>query len=716
MLEVSDIRYIILSHLFLICIGDGMYDARSRALLKRVAHYLQVDDYNLIKIEKEIIYQIKSSQEDADELRRDETSIDNRASQYKKKRWLYMGLASISGGLVIGLTAGLAAPLISTGLGATLSMIHLGVHGTTAFLGSTGGIALISSAGTLTGASLTGMKMAKRTRGVSEFEFIQIENWRKEFEESKNKIEGEEVEEGKEKEKNENDENKIETTENSNNEKADFINKEEKIEEKIEVKVEEKVEEKEKEEEKEKVKIENKEDEVENEKPLVNDNDLKTLVENNSDKKENEEEDKPKDHFINVLITISGWNTTVDNNDFFLPWSVLPESVYGDHYCLQWESKELKELGNAINIIASELFGIGMKQLLGATILPVIAAMSLPIWMMKLNYTVDNPWGIGLSKAQKTGLVLADTLIGNYQENRPVTLIGYSLGARVIYYCLRELAEKNMYGIIEDVYIIGTPVMESVRDWEQCCSVVSGRFVNGYITHDWVLGFLYRASSGSFNTVAGLSPIPVDRIENICLDEIVNGHLEYRRKIPLILKKFGFIVTSDTFETEEESDEKERLSREEGIKIEEAKERMEKENEKIEMEMANHQKSKSTSSESGFKMFGNWFKSFSPTQSQSPSPERKSYPMTPEEELLEIEREEALERERLRREVEEFCKPKEITTTLPKLVVKTTPSDSQDNFMNNNNTDEPVITPVEIKSTMPKLVVNLPNDNQQHEN
>jgi len=43
-----------------------------------------------------------------------------------------------------------------------------------------------------------------------------------------------------------------------------------------------------------------------------------------------------------------------------------------------------------------------MKQLLGATILPVIAAMSLPIWMMKLNYTVDNPWGIGLSKTQKT--------------------------------------------------------------------------------------------------------------------------------------------------------------------------------------------------------------------------------------------------------------------------------------------------------------------------
>ncbi len=85
----------------------------------------------------------------------------------------------------------------------------------------------------------------------------------------------------------------------------------------------------------------------------IPDNESQTLVES---KIGNEEEDKPKNHFINVLITISGWNTTVDNNDFFLPWSVLPESVYGDHYCLQWESKELKELGNAINIIASEVY------------------------------------------------------------------------------------------------------------------------------------------------------------------------------------------------------------------------------------------------------------------------------------------------------------------------------------------------------------------------
>lgn len=94
-LEVSDIRYIILSHLFLICIGDGRYDARSRALIRNVASYLNVDYYNVIKIEKEIIEQIKST-EDIENIRKDTSAIDNRASQYKKKRWLYMGLASIS--------------------------------------------------------------------------------------------------------------------------------------------------------------------------------------------------------------------------------------------------------------------------------------------------------------------------------------------------------------------------------------------------------------------------------------------------------------------------------------------------------------------------------------------------------------------------------------------------------------------------------------------
>lgn len=67
---------------------------------------------------------------------------------------------------------------------------------------------------------------------------------------------------------------------------------------------------------------------------------------------------------------------------------------------------------------------------------------------MKLTYFIDNPWGNALLKAKRAGMVLADTLIAQVQESRPVTLIGFSLGARVIYYCLLELAKKSAFGMI----------------------------------------------------------------------------------------------------------------------------------------------------------------------------------------------------------------------------------------------------------------------------
>lgn len=50
----------------------------------------------------------------------------------------------------MGLTAGLAAPLIASGVGATLGMLNL-AGGT--FLGSTGGIALITSSSAVAGGS-----------------------------------------------------------------------------------------------------------------------------------------------------------------------------------------------------------------------------------------------------------------------------------------------------------------------------------------------------------------------------------------------------------------------------------------------------------------------------------------------------------------------------------------------------------------------------------
>jgi hypothetical protein len=107
------------------------------------------------------------------------------------------------------------------------------------------------------------------------------------------------------------------------------------------------------------------------------------------------------------------------------------------------------------------------------------------------------------------------------QEHRPVTLVGYSLGARLIYFCLLELFNKGGFGLVEDVYMMGNPVMSTTKKWKQVASVVSGKLVNAYLSKDWVLGVLFRASSASWGAVAGMNSIDVEGYENVVLDTVI---------------------------------------------------------------------------------------------------------------------------------------------------------------------------------------------------
>jgi hypothetical protein len=159
---------------------------------------------------------------------------------------------------------------------------------------------------------------------------------------------------------------------------------------------------------------------------------------------------------------------------------------------------------------------------------------------------------------------LADTLIGQVQGNRPVSLVGYSLGARVIYYCLEELAAKGAFGIVEDVYLFGCPVLTEIKGWQNVATVVSGRIVNGYCPNDSILAILYRASASSWSDVAGLQPIlGVEGVENVNLEEIIKGHNEYYLKLPLALQKCGFSITDIFFEDEEDMEEQDRIQAQE---------------------------------------------------------------------------------------------------------------------------------------------------------
>jgi hypothetical protein len=208
-----------------------------------------------------------------------------------------------------------------------------------------------------------------------------------------------------------------------------------------------------------------------------------------------------------------------------------------------------------------------------------MAALQLPVVLTKLAYLIDNPWTVSLDRANSAGLILADSLIDRNLGTRPITFVGYSLGSRVIFSCLRELARKGAYGLVQNVYLFGSPIVAKKDEYLRARSVVAGRFVNGYATNDWILGYLFRLTSGGLSRVAGLAPVEdIPGLENVNVTDLVPGHMAYRTAMPRLLREVGWIVESDEFTEIEDPDPENHAARQRELinEIEEARKDFEK--------------------------------------------------------------------------------------------------------------------------------------------
>jgi hypothetical protein len=207
-----------------------------------------------------------------------------------------------------------------------------------------------------------------------------------------------------------------------------------------------------------------------------------------------------------------------------------------------------------------------------------MAALQLPVVLTKLSYLIDNPWTVSLDRANSAGLILADSLIACNLGTRPITLVGYSLGSRLIFACLKELAKKGAYGIVQNVYLFGSPIVANKDEYLKARTVVAGRFVNGYARNDWILGYLFRLTSGGISRVAGLAPVEdIPGLENIEVTQLVPGHMAYRTAMPKLLQEVGFIVNSLEFDEIEDPDPENHAKRQRELinELEEARKELE---------------------------------------------------------------------------------------------------------------------------------------------
>jgi hypothetical protein len=210
-------------------------------------------------------------------------------------------------------------------------------------------------------------------------------------------------------------------------------------------------------------------------------------------------------------------------------------------FALRFELDAMLRLGNSLNDVLFSYAWDGVAYtVVSRTLLGALYAGLWPLGLIKAASVLDNPFNVALARADKAGKVLAHALIDGVQGKRPVTLTGYSVGARVIYACLIELAEQHAFGLVESVVLVGTPVPADSKPWRQIRSVVVGRVVNVYSTEDYVLGFLYRSTKLQVG-VAGLREVEdVYGIENVDVSKLVGGHDQYRYRVGAILSKIGF--------------------------------------------------------------------------------------------------------------------------------------------------------------------------------
>lgn len=168
-----DLRWTVLCDLFLVLIADSIYDARARTLLEHVGEMLGVPWLEICKFEKRVTDALQM-QESSEQNWAQNEHMEVRDKQARNKRYMMLGLATVGGGLVIGLSGGLLAPAIGMGLAAGFTTI--GVAGTGGFLGGTAATAIIATGATVSGSYVGGKAGFNRMKSVKTFEFKPLHN------------------------------------------------------------------------------------------------------------------------------------------------------------------------------------------------------------------------------------------------------------------------------------------------------------------------------------------------------------------------------------------------------------------------------------------------------------------------------------------------------------------------------------------------------------
>src|SRR5690554_5439169 len=198
-------------------------------------------------------------------------------------------------------------------------------------------------------------------------------------------------------------------------------------------------------------------------------------------------------------------------------------------YGVTWSSKSLRSLGLAFGKGVS---GHGLQAVLNRAALlgrrGLLRRLGPMATLTSCYLLAGNPWHVAMANARTAGRKLADAIAHSPQPS--VTLAGHSLGCRVIYFALLELANRKICKVDEVILLGGAVGRANAEGWARAADSVRGTIHNCFSRRDHVLKYLYTSSNLFLSTPIGYSPIniPVAGIKNHDLTHLVDSHMAWK--------------------------------------------------------------------------------------------------------------------------------------------------------------------------------------------
>ena len=184
---------------------------------------------------------------------------------------------------------------------------------------------------------------------------------------------------------------------------------------------------------------------------------------------------------------------TTEGTDDWLEPVLVAEKLYGDPsiYLVRWGSKELKSLADAVQTSGATQASIRFAKKSAMRAMKTAPSKLNPAGIVTGAASLAaNPWSVAVSRAEKTGKVLAQ-LLAKVDEGRFV-LVGHSLGARVMISAAESLGSEGKPPIIDEMRLFGAA--KSRRDdWSVLARGVERKIHNYHSAADQILKYLYRA-------------------------------------------------------------------------------------------------------------------------------------------------------------------------------------------------------------------------------